>query len=88
MRISATLAMYVCIADPTAKQYLQHDGSVLVELQRALYGLPEAGKLWHEHLTTLFRRIGYYEQKDGDKCRHKQREKLTQYHICSYLWMI
>ena len=87
MRISATLAMYVGIADPTAKQYLQDDGSLLVELQRALYGLPEAEKLWHEHLTTLFRRIGY-EQKDGDKCRHKQREKLTQYHTYSYMWVI
>ena len=78
MRISSTLAKYVCIADPTAKQYLQHDGSLLVELQRALYGLPEAGKLWHEHLTTLFRRIGY-EQKDGDTCqwKYEQRSQTT-----------
>ena len=78
MRISSTLAKYTCIADPTAKKYLQEDGTLLVELQRALYGLPEAGKLWHEHLSTLLRRIGY-EQKEGDTCqwKYEQRSQVT-----------
>mmetsp|Transcript_15393 Transcript_15393/g.22607 ORF Transcript_15393/g.22607 Transcript_15393/m.22607 type:complete len:92 (-) Transcript_15393:741-1016(-) len=33
--------------------YLQPDGSLLVQLERALYGLPEAGKLWHEYFTDI-----------------------------------
>jgi hypothetical protein len=74
MRISKTLSQYVCMADHEANKYLQDDGSLLVELQRALYGLPEAGKLWHEHLIQILKRIGYI-QKDGDTCQWKYFER-------------
>ena len=41
---------YFVIADPSVKNFLQKDGSLLVQLEKALHGLPEAGKLWHELL--------------------------------------
>jgi hypothetical protein len=67
MRIPKTIAIYVCLADPTAKPFLQTDGSLLVELQKALYGLPESGTLWHELMTGILGRIGYI-QCPGDSC--------------------
>lgn len=74
MRISKTLAKYVCAADNSAEAYLQPDGSLLVQLQRALYGLPEAGRLWHELITDILRKCGY-KQKEGDSCVWKYVEK-------------
>jgi hypothetical protein len=68
MKISKLISKYVCDVDERARSYLQPDGTLLVELQRALYGLPESGKLWHEHICGLLRRIGY-EQKPGDTCQ-------------------
>ena len=41
---------YFVRADNSAKEFLQVDGSLLVQLEKALYGLPESGKLWHELL--------------------------------------
>ena len=66
MRINPLIATYVCMADPEAKKFLQSDGSLLVQLERALYGLPESGKLWNELLEKL-KSIGYV-QMDGDSC--------------------
>jgi hypothetical protein len=68
MKVSKLISKYVCEVDARARPYLQPDGTLLVELQRALYGLPESGKLWHEHICGLLRRIGY-EQKPGDTCQ-------------------
>ena len=45
MRIKPSIAKYFVIADPSAKRYLQPDGSLLVQLEKALYGLPESGNL-------------------------------------------
>jgi hypothetical protein len=50
MRIKPLLAKYFVRADNSAKEFLQADGSLLVQLEKALYGLPEAGKLWHKLL--------------------------------------
>ena len=47
------------------------DGSIYVQLEKALYGLPEAGRLWHEHLTSILRKIGY-EQSEGSPCEWRK----------------
>jgi hypothetical protein len=67
MRIRPTIATFVCKADPPAKEFLQSDGSLLVELDKALYGLPEAGTLWHELFTGILARSGY-TSCPGDSC--------------------
>ena len=79
MRISKLIAKYVLQVDPGAEPYLQPDGSLLVELQRALYGLPESGKLWHECICEKLRSIGY-KQKDGDSCQWSYIERNSVTH--------
>lgn len=74
IKISKTLSKYVCEADPRAAAYLQSDGTLLVQLQRALYGLPEARKLWHDLMTDILRKCGY-KNKEGDTCVWKYVEK-------------
>jgi hypothetical protein len=66
MRINKHEAIILCTIDPTLKQYLQYDGTIFVQLEKTLYGLPEAGKCWFEMLTTLLLDLGFqqciYEQ--------------------------
>jgi len=59
MRIKPLLAKYFAQADSSAKEFLQKDGSLLVQLEKALYGLPESGKLWHELLMSNLKASGY-----------------------------
>ena len=67
MRVNKIIAKYVCIADPEARKFIQSDGSLLVQLEKALYGLPESGKVWHEFFIGILKKIGY-EQLKGDTC--------------------
>ena len=71
MRINRTVSRILVDVDPDARRYLQEDGTILVELLQALYGLPEAGQLWHAHLTSIFTKAGY-KSMPGDTCVWKR----------------
>ena len=67
VRMPKYLADLIIKVDPEAREYLQPDGSLLVEVLRALYGFPESAKLWNEPLTTsLFN--GGYKQCPVEQC--------------------
>jgi hypothetical protein len=59
MRISKKIAALLVEVDPNARQYVQEDGSILVEIQKSLYGLPEAAQLWYEYLSGALKDGGY-----------------------------
>ena len=59
MRISKAISKLLIEVDPRAQPYQQADGSVLVEIRRSLYGLPEAAKLWNDYLTAALVNGGY-----------------------------
>ena len=59
MRISKSIAKILTQVDPRARSFVQEDGSVLVEIRRSLYGLPEAAKLWNDYLTKALTDGGY-----------------------------
>ena len=59
MRIAKGIAKLLVQVDPRAREYQQPDGSVLVEIRRSLYGLPEAAKLWNDYLTAALVNGGY-----------------------------
>lgn len=60
MRISKGIAKILTQVDPQARPFLQEDGSILVEIRRSLYGLPEAAKLWNDYLTRALLDGGYH----------------------------
>ena len=41
------------LADSTAEDFIQQDGTILVDIVRALYGLPESAKRWNRHFTSV-----------------------------------
>ncbi len=66
MRLNKHEALIICTIDPKLKQYLQGDGTIFVQLEKTLYGLPEAGKCWFEMLSTLLIELGFQQ------CIHEQ----------------
>jgi hypothetical protein len=50
MAIPAKLAEIICEVDPRHTSYRRKDGTVLVELDRALYGCIQSANLWYQEL--------------------------------------
>jgi Reverse transcriptase (RNA-dependent DNA polymerase) len=55
--------------DPTYKKFLRPNGSIIVELDQALYGCIESAPLWYKELSTFLASIGFtpnpYEIKEA-----------------------
>ena len=67
MRLDPSLAEILKRVDSTYGDYLQKDGSIVVELKKALYGLAESAKLWNETLIQFFLELGF-KQNGKDPC--------------------
>ena len=52
-----------CEIVPEERKFLLSNGSNIVELDKALYGCLQSGKLWYENLKDLLYSIGF-------RCNH------------------
>jgi hypothetical protein len=55
--------VYLSVYKQDITPYIEPDGSLLVEVLKALYGLVEAALLWYQHLTGTLQSIGYSVSK-------------------------
>ena len=55
-RINARLLIQI---RPEYEKFLQADGCMLMELERALYGLVQSARLWYDRLTGVLAQDGY-----------------------------
>jgi len=62
---------YVLEIAPEYEHYLQPNGTILVELNKSLYGLPEAGRVWYEHYAKILIGLGY-QRSEADRCCYKK----------------
>lgn len=67
MMIPARIAAIVYETDPSYKALARKDGSLLVELNRALYGHLESARLWFEEVKSTLITEGYV-QNPKDQC--------------------
>ena len=67
MRLDKNLAALLVTVDKSYEEYLEKDDTMLVKLNRALYGLVESAKLWYEHLKGTLERHGY-KTIESDRC--------------------
>jgi hypothetical protein len=68
MKINKRLTNLVIELDSSFKKYQNpKDGSMIVKLQKALYGLRESSKLWYEDLKSKLIKYGLTESK-LDRC--------------------
>jgi hypothetical protein len=57
----------LCSVKPGSELFLRKDGTVMVKVKRALYGLPESGKRWYDCLSSFLVESGYCQSKT-DNC--------------------
>lgn len=67
MRLDPTLAAILVEMDSSYRNYLLKDGSLIVKLEKALYGCIESAKLWYELLAKTLMEYGLI-QSSYDPC--------------------
>jgi hypothetical protein len=67
MRLEPAVAEVLLQMYPELDQYLCCDGSIVVKLRKALYGLAESGKLWNSTLIEYLKSLGF-KQNGKDEC--------------------
>ncbi len=67
MSIDEELVDVLAEIDPMYNEYRRGDGSIVVQLVKALYGCIESAKLWYEHLTSKLMSYGMV-RSEQDEC--------------------
>jgi guanyl-specific ribonuclease Sa len=67
MRLDPMLARILVEMYPEYAIFMQRNGTIVVQLDQALYGWVEASRLWFEHLTSTLTAGGYI-QNPYDRC--------------------
>ena len=74
MKLKKLEADFAVQLDPSYEQYLQDDGSLIVELDKAIYGLIESALLWYKHLCDGLSVLGF-SHNPYDRCVFNRVEK-------------
>ena len=69
IKLDGEVARILCDRAPQYKRYMDSKGQVIVQLKRYLYGLPQAGRKWNEHMHKKLTDIGFRRTK-GDACAY------------------
>ena len=67
MRLDATNAMILCQIKPEYSRFLEPDGTMVVKLNKALYGCIESARLWYDNLSKTLMSFGFV-RNDQDLC--------------------
>ena len=59
MAIAPIIANILTDIDPTYKKFLRPNGSIIVELDQALYGCIESALLWYKELSSFLASLGF-----------------------------
>lgn len=70
MELDETTSGILHQIDPSYSKFIRPNGTKVFELQKALYGLVESGKLWYDLLTSTLESIGF-TKNPLDKCLTK-----------------
>ena len=66
LRLSAPLVEILTQLDSSYRQYLCVDGTMLVKLKKALYGLRQAPRVWFDTIRTFLLYNGFHQSKLDD----------------------
>ena len=59
MKLDAIQSKLLVRLEPSYKEYVDTDGTITVQLLKALYGCIESAKLWYEHIADTLIGIGF-----------------------------
>lgn len=84
MKLERALTKEVVEMYPQYSKFVQKDGTMLLNVIGALYGLPEAGNIWLNKITTSLKKIGYQQSFD-DPCLFNRQVGKEQSTICVHV---
>jgi Reverse transcriptase (RNA-dependent DNA polymerase) len=74
MRLEPYVAELLLELEPSARKFVNEDGSMYVKIVKAIYGLHESAKLWYEHLGRTLISIGF-KRSNYDHALYIRRSK-------------
>lgn len=90
MKLDETMSAILVKIKPEYKQFLTEKGTMIVRLDKALYGCVESAKLWHDNISSTLIDLGYmsnsvdicvFNKGTGDEqctiCLHVDDLKIT-----------
>lgn len=84
MSIDKDLADIVVEVDPSYSTFIQDNGKLVVELDKALYGCVESAKLWNSTLHKLLTEMGF-KANPYDQCTYNGIWEQKQVTICVHV---
>jgi hypothetical protein len=84
VKLDPLMAAILVRLRPEYKKFLRPDGTMLVQLKKALYGCIESAKLWYEHITGTLERFGF-KRNPMDICVFNYDADGKQCTICLYV---
>ncbi len=81
MRLNRHESKILCILDPTLQQYMQPDNTILVQLEKTLYGLREACRMWFELLSKALINIGFQQCMHELPLFKRQAHEIISVHV-------
>ena len=59
VRLDSIMTRFLVKLDPSYAQYVNEDGTCIVQLDRALYGTIEAARLWYMNISSKLKEYGF-----------------------------
>jgi hypothetical protein len=84
MRIDKKVTRYIVALYPLLGKFVQHDGSMLTLLLKAMYGCVQASSLWYKLLKSVLVEAGYVAS-ETDPCVMRREENGLIYCILIYV---
>ena len=84
MRLDRTMAAILTKIKPEYSKFLARDGSMVVRLDKALYGCIESAKLWYEDITRTLLAMGF-KRNPVDLCVFNKGSGAEQCTICLHV---
>ena len=74
MKLDPHVAKIMVEMDPSVKKYVDSDGSLYVQIVKALYGLQESARLWYNTLGSTLKKFGM-ERSNYDHALYFKKDK-------------
>ena len=84
MSLDPKIAAIIANINPSYRNYMRADGTVVVQLQKALYGCVESARLWYEHFAGTLETLGFVKNP-VDKCIFNKLINNVQCTICVHV---
>lgn len=84
LRLEKQLAEIILEKNPALRSGLEPDGTLLVRLDKALYGCVESAALWYNHIRSTLTSMGF-TKSDSDPCAFHLSDNGESCTICLYV---